>query len=109
MRTAFLILILTLSFFSQAREVSLSIQESKVFPQLLQSYQKKAYPIFAKYCAGCHNANTPGMNWLDFWDATVNKSVIYNRVYQEGSMPWRLQMNRKDKEQLKSWLMQDDY
>jgi hypothetical protein len=67
-------------------------------------YYKTAQPIFAKYCASCHNSESNAPDWLNLNTAVRNRSTIYFRVFVNGDMPWRLKVSPKDKEALKNWL-----
>ena len=48
---------------------------------------EQVYPVFVRNCASCHNAQTPGMNWLDRNEVETSKGVLYQRVFVQGDMP----------------------
>lgn len=70
---------------------------------LEREFNSKAKPVFAKYCVGCHAAsNAP--DYSNFMTATLDRGVIYNRVFVVGDMPWRFRFSPSDQADLKSWL-----
>lgn len=68
-------------------------------------YERDIYPIMIRNCVSCHNATTPGMNWLDKFEATQARPLIYQRVYLEGDMPlWFRVFGGQDREILRMWV-----
>jgi hypothetical protein len=78
----------------------ITVKNSKI----TEEYFKTAQPVFAKYCAFCHNAESSAPDWLNVSTAIKYRSTIYFRVFVNGDMPWRLKISPKDKKALETWL-----
>jgi hypothetical protein len=84
----------------------IAVEEVIVKPDYV-TYQQ-VQPVFINNCAGCHNASTPDMNWLDQKVATFNKKIIYHRVFVHGDMPlWLKYFSWNDRRLLEKWLTQE--
>jgi mono/diheme cytochrome c family protein len=69
----------------------------------------QVYGVFVRNCAGCHNAETPGMNWLSQEDVEAKKATMYGRVFVKGDMPLFFRFfGGADRELLKKYLQEVD-
>ena len=71
------------------------------------TYTKDIKPIFQTKCQDCHNAGTPGRNWLNYKEAFGKKNMILNRVTIKKDMPpldWPKKVTPEEIELIKKWV-----
>jgi len=70
------------------------------------TYSQHARPILEKNCAGCHNNNNPGLNWLKYEDAFRKRDRIKVRVQNRSMPPGFPVMTEEERATLIEWVDQ---